>query len=63
MKYNLTIKLKNSKTIDLVASLKDIDNLQHAYDSAEENVQVIFWLNDIEINVKDIDYFMFSVEV
>lgn len=42
MKYNLTIKLKNSKTIDLVASLKDIDNLQHAYDSAEENVQVIF---------------------
>lgn len=28
MKYNLTIKLKNSKTIDLVASLKDIENLQ-----------------------------------
>lgn len=63
MKYNLTIKMKNKETINLIVDVKDIDNLQRAYDSAEENVQVIFWLNDIEINVKEIDYFMFSAEV
>lgn len=63
MKYNLTIKLKNSKTIDLVASLKDIENLQHAYNSINDNCSVIYWMNDVEINVKDIDYFMFSAEV
>ena len=63
MKYNLTIKMKNKETINLIVDVKDIDNLQHAYDSAEENAQVIFWLNDIEINVKEIDYFMFSAEV
>ena len=63
MKYNLTIIMKNKETINLIVDVKDIDNLQRAYDSAEENVQVIFWLNDIEINVKEIDYFMFSAEV
>lgn len=63
MKYNLTIVMKNKETINLTVEVKDIDNLQHAYDSAEENVQVIFWLNDIEVNVKEIDYFMFSAEV
>lgn len=63
MKYNLTIVMKNKETINLTVGGKDIDNLKHAYDSAEENVQVIFWLNDIEINVKEIDYFMFSAEV
>lgn len=63
MKYNLTIIMKNKETINLIVGGKDIDNLQHAYDSVAENVQVIFWLNDVEINVKDIDYFMFSVEV
>ena len=63
MKYNLTIKMKNKETINLIVDVKDIDNLQHAYDSTEENAQVIFWLNDIEINVKEIDYFMFSAEV
>lgn len=63
MKYNLTIKMKSKETINLIVDVKDIDNLQHAYDSAKENAQVIFWLNDIEINVKEIDYFMFSAEV
>lgn len=63
MKYNLTIIMKDKETINLTVSGKDIDNLQHAYDSIEENVQVIFWLNDIKINVKDIDYFMYNAEV
>ena len=63
MKYNLTIKMKNKETINLIVGGKDIDNLQHAYDSVVENVQVIFWLNNIEINVKDIDYFMYNAEV
>lgn len=63
MKYNLIIVMKNKETINLTVGGKDIDNLQHAYDSVEENVQVIFWLNDIEINVKDIDYFMYNAEV
>lgn len=63
MKYNLTIVMKSKEMINLIVDVKDIDDLQHAYDSVEENVQVIFWLNDIEINVKDIDYFMFSAEV
>lgn len=63
MKYNLTIVMKNKETINLTVGGKDIDNLQHAYDSVEENAKVIFWLNDIEINVKDIDYFMYNAEV
>ena len=63
MKYNLTIVMKNKETINLIVGGKDIDNLQHAYDSVAENVQVIFWLNDIEIDVKDIDYFMYNAEV
>lgn len=63
MKYNLIIVMKNKETINLTVDVKDIDNLQHAYDSVAENVQVIFWLNDIEINVKDIDYFMYNAEV
>lgn len=63
MKYNLTIVMKNKEMINLIVDVKDIDNLQHAYDSVEENTQVIFWLNDIEINVKDIDYFMYNAEV
>lgn len=63
MKYNLIIVMKNKETINLIVNGKDIDNLQHAYDSIEENVQVIFWLNDIEINVKEIDYFMYNAEV
>lgn len=63
MKYNLTIVMKNKEMINLIVDVKDIDNLQHAYDSVEENAQVIFWLNDIEINVKEIDYFMYNAEV
>lgn len=63
MKYNLTIVMKNKEMINLIVDVKDIDNLQHAYDSVAENAQVIFWLNDIEINVKDIDYFMYNAEV
>lgn len=63
MKYNLTIVMKNKETINLTVGGKDIDNLQHAYDSVAENVQVIFWLNDIEISVKEIDYFMYNAEV
>ena len=63
MKYNLIIVMKNKETINLTVDVKDIDNLQHAYDSVAENVQVIFWLNNIEINVKDIDYFMYNAEV
>lgn len=63
MKYNLTIVMKNKEMINLIVDVKDIDNLQHAYDSVAKNEQVIFWLNDIEINVKDIDYFMYNAEV
>lgn len=63
MKYNLTIIMKNKEIINLTVDDKDIDNLQYAYDSVAENVQVIFWLNDIEINVKDINYFMYNAEV
>lgn len=60
--YRLIIKLKNSDFIDVNTDVDTINDLQKLYDysKSKDTIYVAFFINDIEINVKDIDYFRWS---
>ena len=57
--YRLIIKLKNGDFIDVNTDVDTINDLQKLYDysKSKDTIYVAFFINDIEINVKDIDYF------
>ena len=60
--YRLIIKLKNGDFIDVNTDVDTINDLQKRYDysKSKDTIYVAFFINDIEINVKDIDYFRWS---
>ena len=60
--YRLIIKLKNGDFIDVNTDVDTINDLQKLYDysKSKDIIYVAFFINDIEINVKDIDYFRWS---
>lgn len=60
--YRLIIKLKNGEYIDVATEIEIINDLQKLYDysKSKDTIYVAFFINDIEINVKDIDYFRWS---
>ena len=60
--YRLIIKLKNGEYIDVATEIDIINDLQKLYDysKSKDTIYVAFLINDIEINVKDIDYFRWS---
>lgn len=60
--YRLIIKLKNGDFIDVNTDADTINDLQKLYDysKSKDTIYVAFFINDIEINVKDIDYFRWS---
>ena len=60
--YRLIIKLKNGDFIDVNTDVDTINDLQKLYDysKSKDTIYVAFFINDIEINVKDIDYFRWS---
>ncbi len=60
--YRLIIKLKNGDFIDVNTDVDTINDLQKLYDYSKikDTIYVAFFINDIEINVKDIDYFKWS---
>lgn len=60
--YRLIIKLKNGDFIDVNTDVDIINDLQKLYDysKSKDTIYVAFFINDIEINVKDIDYFRWS---
>lgn len=60
--YRLIIKLKNGEYIDVATEIDIINDLQKLYDYSKnkDTIYVAFFINDIEINVKDIDYFRWS---
>lgn len=60
--YRLIIKLKNGDFIDVNTDVDTINDLQKLYDysKSKDTIYVTFFINDIEINVKDIDYFRWS---
>lgn len=60
--YRLIIKLKNGDFIDVNTDVDTINDLQKLYDYSKikDTIYVAFFINDIEINVKDIDYFRWS---
>ena len=60
--YRLIIKLKNSDFIDVNTDVDTINDLQNLYDysKSKDTIYVAFFINDIEINVNDIDYFRWS---
>ena len=57
--YRLIIKLKNGDFIDVNTDVDTINDLQklYNYSKSKDTIYVAFFINDIEINVKDIDYF------
>lgn len=60
MKYILSIVMKNGETIKVIATKKDMDNLQDAIVYADSYPKVVYWINDIEINAKDIKDFYYA---
>lgn len=60
--YRLIIKLKNGDFIDVNTDVDTINDLQklYNYSKSKDTIYVAFFINDIEINVKDIDYFRWS---
>lgn len=60
--YRLIIKLKNGDFIDVNTDVDTINDLQKLYDysKSKDTIYVAFFINDIEINVKDIDYFRWN---
>ena len=60
MKYILSIVMKNGETIKVIATKKDMDNLQDAIFYADTYPKVVYWINDIEINAKDIKDFYYA---
>lgn len=60
MKYILSIVMKNGETIKVIATKKDMDNLQDAIFYADTYPKVVYWINDIEINAKDIEDFYYA---
>ena len=60
--YRLIIKLKNGDFIDVNTDVDTINDLQKLYDysKSKDTIYVAFFINDIEINVKDIKYFRWS---
>lgn len=63
-KYKLLIKMKNGDQIETVVSKNIINYLQASYDSCKKykNINCLIEISGREINVEDIDYFMWSVE-
>lgn len=60
MKYIISIVMKNGETIKVIGTEKDMDNLQHAIVYADTYPKVVYWINDIEINAKDIKDFYYA---
>ena len=60
MKYILSIVMKNGETIKVIATEKDMDNLQEAIYYADSYPNVVYWINDIVINAKDIKDFYYA---
>ena len=60
MKYILSIVMNNGETIEVIATEKDMDNLQEAIFYANIYPKVVYWINDIEINAKDIEDFYYA---
>ena len=60
MKYILSIVMKNGETIKVIATKKDMDNLQEAIFYADTYPKIVYWINDIEINAKDIKDFYYA---
>ena len=60
--YRLIIKLKNGDFIDVNTDVDTINDLQklYNYSKSKDTIYVAFFINDIEINVKDIDYFRWN---
>ena len=54
MKYILSIVMKNGETIKVIATKKDMDNLQDAIFYADTYPKVVYWIDNLEINAKDI---------
>lgn len=63
-KFKLLIKMKNGEKIETVVSKSIVNYLQASYDSCKkyENINFLIEISGREINVEDIDYFMWSVE-
>lgn len=61
-RYRLIIKLKNGEYIDVDTEIDIIKDLHRLYDysKSKDTIYVAFFINDIEINVKDIDYFRWN---
>lgn len=64
MMYKLLIKMKNGDQIETVVSKNIINYLQASYDSCKKhkNINCLIEISGREINVEDIDYFMWSAE-
>ena len=60
MKYIISIVMKNGETIKVIGTEKDMDNLQHAIVYADSYPNVVYWINDIVINAKDIEDFYYN---
>ena len=60
MKYIISIVMKNGETIKVIGTEKDMDNLQHAIVYADSYPNVIFWIDNLEINAKDIKDFYYA---
>ena len=52
--------MKNGETIKVIGTEKDMDNLQHAIVYADSYPNVVYWINDIVINAKDIEDFYYN---
>ena len=60
MKYILSIVMKNGETIKVIATKKDMDNLQDAIFYADTYPKVVYWIDNLEINAKDIKDFYYA---
>ena len=60
MKYILSIVMKNGEVIKVLATKNDMDNLQEAIFYADSYPRVIDWIDNLEINAKDIEDFYYA---
>lgn len=63
-KYKLLIKMKNGDQIETVVSKSIINYLQASYGSCKKykNINCLIEISGREINVEDMDYFIWSAE-
>lgn len=60
MKYIISIVMKNGETIKVIGTEKDMDNLQEAIFYADSYPRVVYWIDNLEINARDIKDFYYA---